>query len=135
MNYSTPCVTEDSIDCTWNAPTMGNGQGQSFVNIGGTVHPILGCAVNEGLPAVDVVDGAITLVYCEPALGNYNYVEPVPTGEPVPSTPTETVGVQVNEDASTLAVTGADDVSPLALILGVVLVVAGIATKIGARRA
>lgn len=31
---STPCETEDSTDCYWNAATMGNGLGDSFVSIG-----------------------------------------------------------------------------------------------------
>lgn len=29
-----PCPYEDSKNCYWNAETMGNGQGQSFVTIG-----------------------------------------------------------------------------------------------------
>lgn len=32
----TPCATEDSSDCYWNAATMGNGEGRSFVNLNGT---------------------------------------------------------------------------------------------------
>ena len=30
-----PCATEDSDDCYWDAPTMGNGHGRSFVVIDG----------------------------------------------------------------------------------------------------
>jgi hypothetical protein len=33
-----PCPTEDSADCYWNAATMGNGQGRSFVNIDGNYY-------------------------------------------------------------------------------------------------
>lgn len=29
----TPCLTEDSTWCYWNAQTMGNGQGRSFIAI------------------------------------------------------------------------------------------------------
>lgn len=31
----TPCVTEDSENCYWDATTMGNGVGTSFVNVNG----------------------------------------------------------------------------------------------------
>lgn len=30
-----PCITEDSENCYWDATTMGNGVGTSFVNIDG----------------------------------------------------------------------------------------------------
>lgn len=30
-----PCATEDSINCVWEGPTMGNHQGATFVDIGG----------------------------------------------------------------------------------------------------
>jgi hypothetical protein len=33
-----PCATEDSHDCYWDAATMGNGHGRSFVAIGGHVY-------------------------------------------------------------------------------------------------
>jgi hypothetical protein len=36
--YVTPCATEDSINCTWHAPTQGNGQGASFTDINGTAY-------------------------------------------------------------------------------------------------
>lgn len=29
-----PCLSEDSTGCYWNARTMGNGEGRSFVAIG-----------------------------------------------------------------------------------------------------
>lgn len=28
-----PCAYEDDINCYWDAQTMGNGQGQSFISI------------------------------------------------------------------------------------------------------
>lgn len=34
---STPCAQEDSANCYWDAHTMGNDIGQSFVNIAGVV--------------------------------------------------------------------------------------------------
>lgn len=33
-----PCPTEDSTDCVWNADVQGNGEGRSFVDIGGTAY-------------------------------------------------------------------------------------------------
>lgn len=32
------CITEDSTNCYWNAATMGNGQGNSFIDINGTAY-------------------------------------------------------------------------------------------------
>lgn len=34
------CEVEDSQDCFWDAGTSGNGDGQSFVDIGGTAYYI-----------------------------------------------------------------------------------------------
>jgi len=31
-----PCPTEDSHDCYWDARTMGNGEGRSFIDEGGS---------------------------------------------------------------------------------------------------
>ena len=36
-NRIPPCATEDSDNCYWNAETMGNGKGQSFIVINGKV--------------------------------------------------------------------------------------------------
>lgn len=33
-----PCATEDSTNCYWDADTMGNGEGLSFIDIDGTVY-------------------------------------------------------------------------------------------------
>lgn len=32
------CITEDSHNCFWNAATMGNGTGNSFIDINGTAY-------------------------------------------------------------------------------------------------
>lgn len=32
------CATEDSTNCFWNADTMGNGTGNSFIDINGTAY-------------------------------------------------------------------------------------------------
>lgn len=32
------CEGEDSTNCKWNAKTMGNGKGKSFININGVTH-------------------------------------------------------------------------------------------------
>lgn len=34
----TPCATEDSTNCVWDARVQGNGQGNSFVDVGGTAY-------------------------------------------------------------------------------------------------
>ena len=33
-----PCAEEDSMNCYWDADTMGNGIGRSFVDINGTAY-------------------------------------------------------------------------------------------------
>lgn len=33
-----PCVTEDSDDCYWDALTMGDRTGSSFINLGGSTY-------------------------------------------------------------------------------------------------
>lgn len=33
-----PCATEDSDNCYWNAATMGNGTGTSFINLDGVTY-------------------------------------------------------------------------------------------------
>ncbi len=33
-----PCIVEDSDDCYWLANESGNGMGQSFVNVNGTIY-------------------------------------------------------------------------------------------------
>lgn len=35
LAYVPPCQTEDSSNCYWNAQTMGNGNGRSFIDING----------------------------------------------------------------------------------------------------
>lgn len=32
---TTPCATEDSTNCVWHADVQGNGQGRSFLDLGG----------------------------------------------------------------------------------------------------
>lgn len=36
--FATPCPSEDSPNCYWDAGNMGNGVGQSFVDIGGVAY-------------------------------------------------------------------------------------------------
>lgn len=36
--HFSPCATEDSRNCTWDASTQGNHRGTSFVDIGGTLY-------------------------------------------------------------------------------------------------
>ena len=35
--WFTPCATEDSSNCYWNAAERGNGTGASFLDIGGAI--------------------------------------------------------------------------------------------------
>jgi hypothetical protein len=37
LAFATPCATEDSSNCSWNATTQGNGSGSSFVEWNGSV--------------------------------------------------------------------------------------------------
>lgn len=37
---ATPCASEDGTECYWDARTMGNGSGTSFVNTGGVDYPL-----------------------------------------------------------------------------------------------
>ncbi len=39
-NLVPECETEDSSNCVWYADTQGNGEGHSFIDIGGMVVPI-----------------------------------------------------------------------------------------------
>lgn len=36
----TPCEQEDSMNCYWRADVMGNGQGDSFLNVEGHIYPL-----------------------------------------------------------------------------------------------
>jgi hypothetical protein len=48
----TPCETEDSTGCRWDAETQGNGYGTSFVtdHVGRTTHEITSVSDLLGLP-------------------------------------------------------------------------------------
>jgi hypothetical protein len=35
--YGTPCPTEDSANCYWDAQTRSNGKGDSFLDLGGRI--------------------------------------------------------------------------------------------------
>lgn len=37
LALTTPCATEDSANCYWDASSRGNGMGTSFIDIGGHV--------------------------------------------------------------------------------------------------
>jgi len=34
LSISTPCATEDSTNCRWDASAQGNGMGTSFITVG-----------------------------------------------------------------------------------------------------
>jgi len=36
--FLTPCATEDSTNCHWDASVRGNGTGHSFIDLEGTVY-------------------------------------------------------------------------------------------------
>lgn len=37
LAFTTPCATEDSDNCYWDANSRGNHSGQSFVAVNGTI--------------------------------------------------------------------------------------------------
>lgn len=134
MDYTnlTPCPTDegDQPDCYWNAATMGNGQGTSFVIVNGEV---ISCAPGQILAEdFSCVGGDF---YDEPAPVATETPAPVVSEAPVPA-PAPVVTQEVVSTPApapyvpdTLAATGADDVSPLTLVAGALLIVAGLAFR------
>jgi LPXTG-motif cell wall-anchored protein len=125
-HYFGPCDAEDAAGCYWNAPTMGNGEGTSFISLlDGTHVTIEGCAPGEGLPSVDFDIDGNAWAYCEPALGNDGYVATDQTEE------VEMV-TQSTEPMTELPATGmAADFTSIGV--GFMLLVAGVATLWKAR--
>lgn len=134
-----PCVAEDAHYCYWNAPTMGNGQGNSFIALGPgeALVAIDGCEVGEGLPAVDFDADGTAWAYCEPALGNDvkapEMAEEITAGNEDNYPPAVEVTEQIQVSTGTpevvtdtLAVTGADDVSLVTVVIGVAMLVSGL---------
>ncbi len=148
-----PCAYEDSENCYWNAPTMGDGNGDSFINVNGSLTYIEGCALGQGLPAVDQAEDGTYWAYCEPALGNampscepgqivaedLSCVNPEFYAEPVEEAPvteyTETVVVPIEDQPTELAATGPEDFDALTLAVAGVLIVAGAVLVALGRRA
>lgn len=107
-----PCASEDiegAPDCYWDASVQGNGTGDSFVWLDGFV--IYDEPATEPVPEV--------IPACTDAIADAGGVcqGPLVTTE---STLTPTAPMP-----DTLAITGMDDVSPAAVILGLALVLAG----------
>jgi LPXTG-motif cell wall-anchored protein len=128
----TPCADESQNGCYWNAPTMGNGVGSSYVALpDGTVIYIDGCAPGEGLPSIDFDMDGVLWTYCEPALGNDSAYVATDATVTVPTTEVPTSPVLPDS----LAATGIDDVSPLTVILGSALVLIGFGLSRIRRRA
>ena len=83
MDLLTPCPTEDSANCVWDATIQGNGHGQSFIDIGGTAytldvpedHYILEAYSNTASPT------GYTVVYQEhdPVINTYGIDPILPT--------------------------------------------------------
>lgn len=146
-----PCEQEDSINCYWNAPTMGDGYGDSFINVEGNLTYIEGCALGQGLPAVDQNADGTYWAYCEPALGNatptcepgwvvaedLSCVNPGFYAEPEQTEPeyTETVEVPAKEQPDVLAATGPEDLDIVTVIFGVVTIAVGAIIVVRARKA
>lgn len=93
-----PCEFEDSENCYWDAATMGNGEGASFVDVSGTAY----------------YEEAMTEAVTE--------VEPNVVAVPEVNVPQE---IQpVSSEVATLAETGAGDTLTVTLV-GITLLVAG----------
>lgn len=65
-----PCLNEDSEDCYWDAARMGNGQGTSFIRLGGvTYYPDQPVTERRTVTlngvTLDYVDGTDAILYCD----------------------------------------------------------------------
>ena len=58
------CQFEDSINCVWLAAAQGNGQGVSFINIGGTTLPLFDTLLWMFLAAL--ILGALFTIFTDP---------------------------------------------------------------------
>jgi hypothetical protein len=144
MPVLAPCPAEDSANCFWDAATRSNHQGSSFVDINGTLIYIPNPEPGFHITSVTYDCDDLTLAECQPA-GLYEPDEPPATETPAPvetpiaETPiaaeppqapptTETTQPVTSAPLSEgLAETGLDDLDPLTIILGTVLLAAGIA--------
>lgn len=147
MSTLPPCEYEDSADCYWNAGSMGNGDGISFIDLGGTAYyaetvtpaadgmshdfvfdpnsPIVTVTPPDGVLCYTSLDGMFT---CNVFTGR----EVTPDDDsyvPSPPTGTETTTTTVATPPTTpdgLAETGMTDATvSAALFLGLVLLATG----------
>lgn len=65
-----PCASEDSHDCYWLADSMGNGVGESFVDVGGVAYGLGYSLVHVWQGNAYVVDYDLTLEDCSYALAH-----------------------------------------------------------------
>jgi len=117
MTTLAPCPTEDSTNCFWDAPNVGNGLGTGFVDINGVLFPLVNEPEwNVSVTAVHYNCDDFTLNECQP-YADYanNTIAEVAQPTPAPTPP-----------AQELAATGFD---PALLSLAVVLIASGIALK------
>lgn len=123
----TACATEGSTNCYWLAGQQGNGQGVSYIDIDGTAH-----YAESTYTAAD--GGTVFIMESDEA-----FYEITDTGTPCWIDLDESmncyfeaavVGTEVKGLPQELAATGAEDISPLTVMAGLVLVIAGIVLKV-----
>lgn len=160
MSTLPPCEYEDSANCYWNATSAGNGQGTSFIDLGGTAYYAdTVTPANDGMsvnftfpgdsPIIDLYPSSFPDgVLCWTDLAD-NFVCNVFTGREVtpdddtesyvPTPPTGTETTTETETVVTppaLAETGSDfaHLPPSAWVLPIILVAAGALLLLGTNR-
>ena len=159
-----PCNNEGEDNCAWDANTMGNHDGTSYVNYNGTTYPVTTDAdtfmtfpvtvdTDAGIMSVNLEQ--YILVDVAPTEDNPEGgqelqlfasfartiditpgeviievpVTEVPAPAPLPESPITDTVEEVAQPAplpDTLPATGMDDFSPMTVVLGIVIILAGI---------
>lgn len=136
------CEYEDSTNCIWDAENQGNGEGQSFIDIDGsvyytddpTVYEDVWVDEGESFPyqyVITQVDGEDYMVITWEGEATYTEPEEVATVEAVELV--ETTAQPVEPMVEELAETGTAEVVTGAL-LGIALVITGVVTMMKGRR-
>lgn len=133
------CEYEDSTNCIWDAENQGNGEGQSFIDIDGsvyytddpTVYEDVWVDEGESFPyqyVITQVDGEDYMVITWEGEATYTEVATVEAVELVETTaqPVEPMVEELAETGTAEVVTGA--------LLGIALVITGVVTMMKGRR-
>lgn len=133
------CEYEDSTNCIWDAENQGNGEGQSFIDIDGsvyytddpTVYEDVWVDEGESFPyqyVIAQVDGEDYMVITWEGEATYTEVATVEAVELVETTaqPVEPMVEELAETGTAEVVTGA--------LLGIALVITGVVTMMKGRR-